>query len=235
MLDSASLWSQVSDLHIALQDARLSEPGQTLADRAGPALADTADAHEGLEVGRQESLQRLEVVDEAVDDRRGQPRDPGEQAVPARADRAVEGVADDGEPDRPGAGPEVEQLGGGELHEGVERLLDGTAGLGAVDVVADDQLTVVAETAGQLLQLEAEQAPVVAELHDVVGDLLADPADHLEALQHAGDVADGDEVLDLQRRQGGSDLVEAALVALQGLKGLVRLGQDVGAALDDVS
>ena len=70
------------------------------------------------------------MVDQAVDDGAGQPRDLGEQAVAARAHRGVEGVADDGEPERPGAGREVEQLGGGELREGVERLLDGRAGLG---------------------------------------------------------------------------------------------------------
>ena len=72
-----------------------------------------------------------------------------------------------------------------------------------------------------------EQAAVGAELDDVVGDLVADPAHHLEALQHAGDVADGDEVLDLERRQRAGDLVEARLVALEGLQGLVGPGQDL--------
>ena len=115
------------------------------------------------------------------------------------------------------------------------RLVEREPGCGDRQVVADDELAVVAEAAGELLELEGEQAAVDAELDDVAGDLVADPAHHLEALQHAGDVADRDEVLDLERRQGAGDLVEARLVALEGLQGLVGAGQDRGGVLEHVA
>ena len=86
--------------------------------------------------------------------------------------------------------------------------------------------------AGELLQLEAEEAAVGAELHDVVGDLVLDPAHHLEALEDVRDVADGDEVLDLERREGAGDLVEARLVALEGLQRLVGPRQDRAGVLE---
>ena len=116
------------------------------------------------------------------------------------------------------------------------RLARGSrSALATGQVVADDQLAVVAEAAGQLLELEGEQPAVGAELDDVAGDLVADPADHLEALQHAGDVADGDQVLDLERGQGAGDLVEAQLVALEGRQRLVGAGQDGAGVLEDVA
>ena len=158
-----------------------------------------------------------------------------QQAVAARADRGVEGVAADGEAEGLGPGGQVEQLGGGQLLEGGQRLLDGQVGLGDGQVVADDELAVVAEAAGELLELEREQPAVDAELDDVAGDLVADPAHHLEALEHAGDVAHGDEVLDLERRQRAGDLVEAGLVALEGLQRLVGAGQDGAGVLEDVA
>ena len=148
-----------------------------------------------------------------------------------RADRGVEGVADDREADRPGAGGGVEQLGGVDRGEVGDRLLERVAA-GLREVVADDEAEVVGQPAGELLQLEAEEAAVGAELHDVVGDLVLDPAHHLEALEDVGDVADGDEVLDLERR-GAGDLVEARLVALERLQRLVGTGQDRAGVLED--
>ena len=124
---------------------------------------------------------------------------------------------------------EVERL---EVGEGLLDACRPAARLG--QVVADDELAVVAQAAGELLELEGEQAAVGAELDDVAGDLVADPAHHLEALQHAGDVAHGDEVLDLERRQGAGDLVEARLVALERLQRLVGAGQDRAGVLEDV-
>ena len=103
----------------------------------------------------------------------------------------------------------VEQLGGVDRLEVGDGLLERVAGPRLGQVVADDEPEVVRQAAGELLELEAEQPPVGAELHDVVGDLVLDPADHLEALEDVGDVAHGDEVLDLERRQRAGDLVEA--------------------------
>src|SRR5665648_839557 len=52
--------------------------------------------------------------------------------------------------------------------------------------------------AGQLLELEGEQAAVGAQLDDIAVDLFLDSPDHLKAPQHRSDVADGDQVFDLQ-------------------------------------
>ena len=80
---------------VALEDARLGQAGQALADGAGPALADAVDGHQVVEVGGQQLLEAVEVVDQAVDDGAGQPGDLGQQPVAAGADGRVEGVADD--------------------------------------------------------------------------------------------------------------------------------------------
>ncbi len=50
--------------------------------------------------------------------------------------------------------------------------------------------------------------------------------DHLQPLHHGGHVPDGDQVLDLERRQRPADLVQARLVPLERRQGLVRAGQD---------
>src|SRR4051794_40150969 len=168
---------------VALEDAGLGQAGEALAHGTGPALTDALDGHEVVEVGGQELLEVVEVVDQAVDDGAGQPGDLRQQAIAAGADRRVEGVADDGEAEGLGARGEVEQLGGGEVHQPGEHLLDGVGAARRLEVVADHQLTVVAEAAGQLLQLQGEQPAVRAEPDDVVVDLVADPADHLQALQ----------------------------------------------------
>ena len=63
-------------------------------------------------------------------------------------------------------------------------------------------------------------------------DLLGDAAHHLGALEDGDDVADGDEVLDLEGGQRRRDLVEAVLVALEGLQGLVGPGEQPGDRLE---
>ena len=47
---------------------RLGQPGQALADRAGPALADALDGLQVVDAGRQQLLQAAEVLDQPVDD-----------------------------------------------------------------------------------------------------------------------------------------------------------------------
>ena len=68
-----------------------------------------------------------------------------------------------------------------------------------MEVVLDHEAAVVLDAAHELLELEAHEAAVDAELDDVSLDLLGDAAHHLGALEHGDDVADGDEVLDLER------------------------------------
>ena len=53
----------------------------------------------------------------------------------------------------------------------------------------------------QLVELQREQPPVGAQLDDVARDLVGDPPHHLQALGDHGHVADGDQVLDLERGQ----------------------------------
>ena len=102
------------------------------------------------------------------------------------------------------------------------------------DVVADHQLALEVDAGDQLLQLEGEQPAVGAELEHVVLDLAGDPGDHLEPLGHDRDVADGDEVLDLERGQGAGDLVEPELVPLERRERLVGPREDLAAILQHV-
>ena len=93
------------------------------------------------------------------------------------------------------------------------------------EVVLGHQAAVVLDAAHQLLELEQHEPAVGAELDDVPLDLLGDPPHHLGALQHGGDVADGHEVLDLERRQRAAHRVEAGLVPLEDLQRLVGAGE----------
>ena len=54
-----------------------------------------------------------------------------------------------------------------------------------VEVVLDHEAAVVVDAAHELVELEAHEAAVDAELDDVELDLLGDAAHHLGALQHA--------------------------------------------------
>jgi hypothetical protein len=102
-------------------------------------------------------------------------------------------------------------------------------------VVAHDQVALGVDAGDQLLQLQAEQPAVGAQLEHVVLDLRMDAGDHLQPLHDRGDVAHGDQVLDLERRQGAGDLVEAELVALERGQSLVRAAQDRPRVLHDVA
>jgi hypothetical protein len=85
-------------------------------------------------------------------------------------------------------------------------------------VVADEQITVDAHAGHQLLELKREETAVDAQLDLITADLVLDAQHHLQPLQHAGRVADGDEVLDLEGEQCVRHLVEPGLVALQRVK-----------------
>ena len=104
----------------------------------------------------------------------------------------------------------------------------------AVEVVAHDEPALVLDAAQDLLELQADEPTVDAELDDVLVDLLGDARDHLGALQQHDHVAERDEVLDLERGQRARHLVEAALVALEGLQGLVGPVEQPGDRLERV-
>ena len=96
-------------------------------------------------------------VDQAVDDGAGQARHLGQQAVAARADRRRRGASPTMvKPSARAPAAEVEQLGGGRGPRGRRappRRVRPALAVG--QVVADDQLAVVAEAADELLELEA--------------------------------------------------------------------------------
>ena len=89
---------------VALEDRRLGEAGQPLADAAGPQLADAVDGLEVVDAGGEQLLQGAEVLDQPLDDGRGQPRHLGQQPVAARGDGAVEVLAAGRAPGRPRPG-----------------------------------------------------------------------------------------------------------------------------------
>ena len=91
------------------------------------------------------------------------------------------------------------------------------------------------DAADQLVELQGEQPAVGAELDDVTVDLAGDAADHLEPLSDRRDVANRDQVFDLEVGQGAGDLVETQLVALEGGQRLVGPGQDRGGVLEHVA
>ena len=140
-------------------------------------------------------------VDDALDDRLRQPRDLGEQPEAAGLQALVEVELLVGQVQRRADGLEVEQVLGAEVGERLERLVDVPVGV-LVEVVLDHEAAVVLDAAHQLLELEAHEAALDAELDDVELDLLGDAAHHLGALEHADDVAHGDEVLDLDGATG---------------------------------
>ena len=90
------------------------------------------------------------------------------------------------------------------------------------EVVLDDQAAVVLDAAHELVELEADEPAVDAELDDVALDLLGDAPHHLGALQHgARRRAAVTRSSTSSGRERGRHVVEAVLVALERLQGLV--------------
>ena len=182
-------------------------------------------------VAAHDLLEAAEAPHDALDHRLGQPGDAGQEAVPPglhvgveidhRA-RQVEGL---------GHTPEIEKLLGTHVGEGGHGLFDLPLRLG-IEVVEDHEAAVVVYAPHQLLELELDQPPVDAELHDVAGDLVGDAPDHLGALQDVDDVTDGDEVLDLEGGERSRDAVEPLPIALERLQRLVGPGQEAGDVLE---
>ena len=121
-------------------------------------------------------------------------------------------------------GPEVGQVVSRQGGEGHERALQPLV-LVVGQVVEQHELAVVVDVLEQLVHLQADEVGLGAQLDDRGLDLLGHAADRLAALQHGGDVAHGDQVLDLQRGERGGGVVQADLVALQRLEGLVAADQ----------
>ena len=69
-------------------------------------------------------------------------------------------------------------------------------------VVGDHQLQLVVDLAVELVELQAQQAGVDAELDDHRLDLVGDAVDHLAALDDGGHVAQRGGVLELGRQSG---------------------------------
>ena len=85
-------------------------------------------------------------------------------------------------------------------------------------------MTHVADPGAELLGLQVDQAPVRAQLDQMLVDLLGDAAHHFARLQHGHHVAHRDRVLHFEAGQLGQRVVEAdpeALLGGQGLAGAV--------------
>ena len=127
----------------------------------------------------------------------------GQQPVAARADRVPPAPSPAAGNPTVRATEESSSRSVGESAVQRDEQLGDAEGLGAAGgVVAQQQLPVRLDAGHQLLELQREQPALGAELHDVVADLGGDPAHHLQPLDHRHRVADGDEVLDLQRGEG---------------------------------
>ena len=181
-----------------VDSASRESPSRTLRARSSPTPVDGLQV---VDAGGQQLLQGAEVVDQAVDDGAGQPRHLGQQAVAAGRHGAVEvlGGCRGRAPGPPRRGRAARWA---RAPRAGRALLGAAAAATGGQVVADDELALGVDAGDQLLELQGQQAPVGAELEHVVLDLAGDPGHHLESLGHDGDVADGDEVLDLQRREG---------------------------------
>ena len=173
------------------------------------------------------------LLDDAAGGDEGQARDLREDPQAARGERGVE-VLTVGAADAHGAGHhgQVEEGGGADP---LEAGLDGARVEPLGQVVAQEEVALGHLPARELLELEGEEAAVGAELDDVVVDVGGDAADHLEELEDGGDVADGDEVLDLEGVERLGRLGEAVRVPLEGGQGLVGAGEDRLAGLEDVA
>ena len=157
----------------------------------------------------------------------GETRDPREHPVARRLDRGVQVVGVPCEVQGLGDGLLVEQVLHTDLREGFDRLFEIPGGI-RLEVVQHHETTFVLHTCHQLAELKAHQPPVGAELHQVLLDLLADAGDELCSLQQAHDVPQHHLVLDLEGREARGLLVEARLVALECLEGLVAAAEDRG-------
>ena len=157
-----------------------------------------------------------------------QARDAREEAVAARLHRRVE-VEIGGEPEQRRDDAQVEEILVGDVGELVDHDVE-AARLGLDEVVAAHEPALVLDAAGELLELQRDEAAVVAELDDVALDLVGDAAHHLGPLEHGGHVAERHEVFHLERRQGAGDPVEAGLVAAEDLERLVGAARTRGIA-----
>ena len=120
---------------------------------------------------------------------------------------------------RLGGDTQVEDLVVGQRSQLGQRGAHGATGR---DVVGDDKVELVLDVAVQLVELETQEACFDSEFDDHRLDLLGDAQNHLAALQHRGDVAEGNGILQLRRRETEHGVLEADLVTLECLQCLVR-------------
>ena len=96
---------------VALEDRRLGQPGEPLADAAGPQLADALDGLQVVDAGGQQLLQGAEVVDQPVDDRARAAAAPWRAAGSRAGATAPSRCSPAAEAQGPGGGGRVDQLG----------------------------------------------------------------------------------------------------------------------------
>ena len=167
------------------------------------------------------------MLHDGVDHGLGQPGHLRQEPVASGLDAGVEVIGVEGQVQDPRHALEVEEVVGVQRGQAPHGLLEVPAGV-LVEVVLEHEAAVVLHAGVELVEVEADQAPVVAELHDEAFDLGGDPPDHLGALEDLHDVPDRDQVLDLQGGEVAGDLVEPAAVALEGPERLVGTVEQAG-------
>src|SRR5665647_705139 len=171
----ASFTNRRNRSDVALENARLGQSGQALANRSRTTLTNALDGHQVLNVGGKEFLEVLEVVDESLDDRSRQAGHLRQESVAPGADCCIEGIAADSESDGLGTRGQVEQLDGRELHQVGQDLLDLAAGAKAVGfAVGGDALDAAVSPRGYRLLTKVPRLP---------GAIVERLVDHFENLQ----------------------------------------------------
>ena len=216
-----------------LDSASRDRPSRTLRARSSPTPSTTCRSST---LAESSFCRRAEVLDQPVDDGAGQPRAPWPAAGSPRGVTAPSRCSPAPRPSARRDGGDVDAARSGRAPRGrrAPPRACGAGGRRAGSRGSTSSRSVV-DAGDQLLELQGQQPAVGAELEHVVLDLAGDPGDHLQPLGDHGDVADGDQVLDLQRGQRAGDLVEPELVALERGQRLVGAGQDLAGVLEHVA
>ncbi len=156
-----------------------------------------------------------------------QSRDLPQDAQPTRRHRIVEGIHVARIAEHHRQLLRLEQLLVRQRPQPLEGLLDGAVAVPRV-VVEDDRVLLARHVGRQLLEPDADQAPLRAELDVVPLDLRGHARGQLRALEHDEDVVQHDGVLELERGQPRQHLLEPLPIRLDGRDRLVRLREDVG-------
>ena len=151
------------------------------------------------------------MLDDALDEHDGDPRDTRQHPVSAGRQSAIE--VRRVTPEQTRYATLVQQRVSGEVSEFRERLRRSATAI--AQVIAHDELEHRLDRLEQLLELQSDHAALLTELDDMPLRAIGDAAQHLAALQGQSDITQRDLVLELAGREHLHDLVESGPVPLQ--------------------